>query len=99
MSLMETLTKMAIGYAAARGVDQVSGGQGTGGLMGSAKIAPTEAAAQQAPGMGGLQDMMSQMTGGAAGGAAGMGGLQDMISQRPRQTVQILSFALGIQPD
>lgn len=82
MSLMETLTKMAVGYAAARGVDQTSGGQGLGGLMGGAKIAPQKAAAEQAPGMGGLQDMMAQLTGGgAAGGAAGMGGLQDMISQ------------------
>ncbi|MFT4962541.1 MAG: uncharacterized membrane protein YebE (DUF533 family) [Paracoccaceae bacterium] len=81
MSLMGTLAKMAIGYATARGVDQVSGGQGLGVLLGGAKIAPSEAAAEQAPGFGGIQDMMSQMTGGAGGGAAGMGGLQDLISQ------------------
>lgn len=82
MSLMETLTKMAIGYAAARVGDHASGGPGLGGpglggLMGGAKIAPKDAAAEQAPSMGGMQDMISQMT----GGAAGMGGLQDMISQ------------------
>lgn len=82
MSLMGTLAKMAVGYAAARGVDQASGGQGLGGLLGGAQIAPKEAAAEQAPGLGNMQDIISQMTGGAAGGgAAGMGGIQDMIAQ------------------
>ena len=36
MSLMGTLAKVAIGYAAARGVDRMSGGQGLGGLFGGA---------------------------------------------------------------
>ncbi|MHA7876697.1 DUF533 domain-containing protein [Roseivivax sp.] len=34
MSLMKTLTKVAIGYAAARGVDRLSGGKGLSGLFG-----------------------------------------------------------------
>ncbi len=76
MSLMGTLAKVAIGYAAARGIDRMSGGQGIGDLFGGAKIAPDEAQADQAPGLGNMQDMMAQMTGGA-----GMGGLQDMIAK------------------
>ncbi len=34
MGLMGTLAKVAIGYAAARGVDRMAGGQGMGGLLG-----------------------------------------------------------------
>lgn len=76
MSLMGTLAKLAIGYAAARGVDKMSGGDGIGSLFGGAKVAPGEAQADQAPGIGNMQDMMAQM-----GGGAGMGGVQDMIAQ------------------
>jgi uncharacterized membrane protein YebE (DUF533 family) len=76
MSLMGTLAKLAIGYAAARGVDRMSGSQGVGGLFGGAHIAPDDAQADQAPGMGNMQDMMAQM-----GSGAGMGGVQDMIAQ------------------
>ncbi|MEO9780305.1 MAG: DUF533 domain-containing protein [Sedimentitalea sp.] len=76
MSLMGTLAKLAIGYAAARGVDKMSGGGGVGALFGGAQIAPDDAQADQAPGVGNMQDMMAQM-----GGGAGMGGVQDMISQ------------------
>ncbi|WP_424986327.1 DUF533 domain-containing protein [Microbulbifer sp. S227A] len=76
MSLMGTLAKLAIGYAAARGVDKMSGGGGIGALFGGAQIAPDDAQADQAPGMGNMQDMMAQM-----GGGAGMGGVQDMIAQ------------------
>ena len=76
MSLMGTLAKLAIGYAAARGVDKMSGGQGLGALFGGAQIPQNEARADQAPGMGNMQDMMAQM-----GGGAGLGGVQDMIQQ------------------
>lgn len=76
MSLMGTLAKVAIGYAAARGIDKLGGAQGIGDLFGGAKIAPGDAQADQAPGLGNMQDMMSQMTGGA-----GMGGLQDMFAK------------------
>lgn len=86
MSLMGTLAKLAIGYAAARGVDKVAGGQGLAGLFGGAQVAPGEAQADQMPGMGNMQEMM----GGASGGLqdmmskmmqGGSGGLQDMMGQ------------------
>ncbi len=81
MSLMGTLAKLAIGYAAARGVDKLSSSQGgIAGMSGGKQIRLQEAKAEQAPGMGSMQDMMEQMTGGAGAGA-GMGGLQDMIGQ------------------
>lgn len=76
MSLMGTLAKLAIGYATARGVDKMSGGGGVGALFGGAQIATDDAQADQAPGMGNMQDMMAQM-----GGGSGMGGVQDMIAQ------------------
>lgn len=76
MSLMGTLAKLAIGYAAARGVDKASGGEGVGALFGGAQVSPQDAQADQAPGIGNMQDMMAQL-----GGGAGLGGLQDMIAQ------------------
>ena len=62
MSLMGTLAKVAIGYAAARGVDHFAGGNGLGGLMGGAQV----------PGDGSnplsqIQAQMGQMMGGAGG--------------------------------
>lgn len=89
MSLMGTLAKLAIGYAAARGVDRMSGGQGLAGLFGGAKVAPDEAAADQMPGMGNMQEMMAGLTGGAGGGLSemmagltqGTGGLQEMMTK------------------
>ncbi|MFK7753593.1 MAG: tellurite resistance TerB family protein [Sedimentitalea sp.] len=94
MSLMGTLAKLAIGYAAARGVEKAGGVQGLAGMFGGAQVAPGEAAADQAPGMGNMQDMISSMTGGAGAGglqdmlgkmtggaAGGMGSVQDMIGQ------------------
>ena len=76
MSLMGTLAKLAIGYAAARGVDKMSGGQGLAALFGGAQVAPDEATADQAPGLGNMQEMMAQMAGGA-----GPGNIQDMVSK------------------
>lgn len=78
MGLMGTLAKVAIGYAAARGVDKLAGGQGLGGLLGGgAQIKGQNPAsglqAQAASMMGGqrpdgagnpLQDMMARMQGG-----------------------------------
>ena len=75
MSLMGTLAKVAIGYAAARGVDKMSGGGGLGALFGGAQVPGREAKAGQMPGMGEMQDMIAKMT----GGAGGMGNLQDMM--------------------
>lgn len=91
MSLMGTLAKLAMGYAAARGVDKMSGGAGLGGLLGGgAQVPAAEAEADQAPGMGNMQEMMAQMSSGGAGGlqdmfgqmaGGGAGGLQEMMAQ------------------
>ena len=61
MSLLGTLAKVAVGYMAARGVDHLSGGQGLAGLFGGAQVPDDEAEADHAPGIGNMQDMMSQM--------------------------------------
>ena len=60
MSLMGTLAKVAIGYAAARGVDHLSGGKGLGGLMGGAQVPGDNPMSQ-------LQAQFGQMMGGAGG--------------------------------
>ena len=90
MSLMGTLAKLAIGYAAARGVDKMSGGQGLGALFGGAQIAPGEAAADQAPGLGNMQEMMARMAGGA-----GLGNIQDMVSKLAGQGGLDLGALMG----
>lgn len=100
MSLLGTLAKVAIGYAAARGVDKMAGGQGLGGLFGGAQVSPDDATTDQAPGVGNMQDMMAQMMGGAglgggAAGGAGMGNIQDMISKMTAQSGFDLSALMG----
>lgn len=60
MSLMGTLAKVAIGYAAARGVDHLSGGKGLGGLMGGAQVPGDNPMAQ-------IQAQLGQLMGGAGG--------------------------------
>jgi uncharacterized membrane protein YebE (DUF533 family) len=57
---MGTLAKVAIGYAAARGVDHLSGGKGLGGLMGGAQVPGDNPMAQ-------IQAQLGQMMGGAGG--------------------------------
>ena len=64
MSMMGTLAKLALGYAAARGVDRMSGGQGLAGLFGGPQVAPGKAHAAPAPGMGELREMMAKMQSG-----------------------------------
>ena len=61
MSLMGTLARVAIGYAAARGVDALSGGRGLAGLFGGARVAQDEAETDHAPGIGNMQEIMEQM--------------------------------------
>lgn len=61
MGLMGTLAKVAIGYAAARGVDKLSGDKGLAGLMSG------EA--------GNLQDIMGKLGSSAQGGAADLQGM------------------------
>lgn len=86
MSLMNTVTKMAIGFAMAKGMDAVNKNGGIGqvmqGLTGGAggaggglgdmlgKLAGGGGAAG-----GGLGGMLGQLTGGGSGGAAAAGGL------------------------
>lgn len=90
MGLMGTLAKVAIGFAAAKGMEKMSQGGGLQGMM-------EQMSGGAQSGAGGLQDMMGSMMGGGAaggagglqemmgkmmgGGAAGAGGLQDMMSQ------------------
>ena len=66
MGLVKTLTKVAIGYAAARGVDRLSGGKGLGGLGGlmggKAQLQGRE------PGTG-LQAQLGRMLGGTGTGS------------------------------
>ncbi|MBK0326771.1 tellurite resistance TerB family protein [Rhodobacteraceae bacterium F11138] len=107
MSLMGTLAKVAIGYAAARGVDSLTRGKGVGGMMGGAQLPPNEARAEQAPGMSNVNDMISQMTGGAglgslqdlfqqlSGGAGGLGAMPDMIRKMAEQNGFDLSAFVG----
>lgn len=87
MGMMGTLAKIALGYAAARGVDHMSRNQGLGGLLGGAQVKSGEARAgqnaafeamDQMPGMDQLKGMMGQMQ---EAGAQGMGNMQDMMSK------------------
>ena len=71
MGLMGTLAKVAIGYAAAKGMDKMRDGGGLQGMM-------EQMSGGAQAGAGGLQDMMGKMMGGAGAGA---GGLQDMMGQ------------------
>ncbi|EPX78464.1 tellurite resistance TerB family protein [Salipiger mucosus] len=80
MGLMGTLAKVAIGYAAARGVDRLSGGQGFGALLrGGAQVPGKEPGTQMQARMGEamagrsnpLQDMMASMQQGGLGALLG----------------------------
>ncbi|WP_417524148.1 tellurite resistance TerB family protein [Marinovum sp.] len=87
MGLMGTLAKVALGYAAARGVDHMSKNQGLGGLLGGAQVPsdqaratqnPTAEAMGKMPGMEQMRGMMAQMR---ESGAQSMGQAQDMFSK------------------
>ncbi|MCC1494388.1 DUF533 domain-containing protein [Cognatishimia sp. F0-27] len=89
MGLMGTLAKVAIGYAAARGVDHFAGSGGLGTLLGGDAQVPAQdpnarAQAQMVQGLSGAQppagaagnplaDMMAQMSKGGLGGLMGDG--------------------------
>ncbi len=92
MSLMGTLAKVAIGYAAARGIDKMSGGAGLAGLFGGAQVPGKDAKAGQMPGMEQMQDMLGRFTGEAAGG---MGNLQDMMAKMAQGGGFDLSALMG----
>lgn len=73
MSLMNTVTKLAIGFAMAKGMDAVNQKGGIGQVMQS-----LTGGAGGAGGSGGLGDLMGKLGGGATGGSAG--GLGGMLS-------------------
>lgn len=88
MSLMNTVTKMALGFAMAKGMDAVQKNGGLGNLMQSITGGGDTAQAGGLGGMigqlsggggGGLGGMLGQLTGGGgaatAGGLGGLGGL------------------------
>ncbi len=77
MSLMNTVTKMAIGFAVAKGMEAV---QRKGGIGSVLEGISGNAGTQQAGGMGGLGDLIGQL-GGAGGQQGGAGGLGDLLGQ------------------
>lgn len=79
MSLMGTLAKVAIGYAAARGVDRMAKGQGLGSMFGGTSVKPEDAQAEPTPGMEQMQGIMAQMAG-------QMAGLQDTMTKMAAQS-------------
>lgn len=87
MGMMGTLAKIALGYAAARGVDHMSRNQGLGGLLGGAQVPSDQARAGQnpaveaagnMPGMDQMKGMMSQMQ---QAGAQNMDSIKEMLGK------------------
>jgi len=85
---MGTLAKVAIGYAAARGVDKMAGGQGLSALLGGAQVKSGDAQAEQAPGMDQMQSVVAQMGG-------QMANVQDMMTKFAAQSGFDLSAIMG----
>ena len=79
MSLMNTVTKMAIGFAMAKGMDAMKNNGGLGAALEGLKGGASPGT-QQAGGMGGLGDMLGQLTGGGGAGQS-TGGLGGMLGQ------------------
>ncbi len=78
MSLMNTVTKMAMGFAMAKGMEAIQKNGGLGNMLDGLK-GGGGARTQQA-GMGGLTDMLGQLSGGSAGGGAGLGGMLGQLT-------------------
>lgn len=75
MSLVGTLAKLAIGYAAARGVDRMSGGGGLGALLGGgAQVQSSTPAAS-------MQAQMARMMGGKVPEGAGMQEMMETLQK------------------
>lgn len=72
---MNTVTKMAIGFAMAKGMDAVRDRGGIGSVLGGL----TGGAGSGATGSGGLGGLLGGLTGGGAAGSGGAGGLGDML--------------------
>ncbi|WP_299640185.1 DUF533 domain-containing protein [uncultured Ruegeria sp.] len=113
MSFMKTLASVAIGFAAAKGMDkyQKMGGmaglqdmmQGAGGGFGVDQLGKMAEQFGLPGGASGLQDMMSKMgIGGSATGAAGLGGLlnalQGAAKTANQQTGDMMETVFGGTP-
>lgn len=82
MSMMNMVAKMAVGFAVAKGMQQVQKSGGLGKIMESLSGAAGGArgGTSSAGGLGGLGDIMGSLTGGSSSGAAGgLGGLGDIL--------------------
>ncbi len=88
MSMWGTLAKVAIGYAAAKGIDHLARNKGLGAISGGAQIPSGKANADPIPGTEGMQAMLSQMAG-------GMAGMQDMVTKFASQSGLDLSAFTG----
>ncbi|WP_439122728.1 tellurite resistance TerB family protein [Marivita sp.] len=88
MSLMGTLAKVAIGYATARGVDQLAGGKGLGGLMGGAQVEGDNPMAQ-------IQAQLGKMMGG--GGENPLAGMMDKLQSGGLDLSSMMGGAAGSQ--
>lgn len=71
MSLMNTVTKLAIGFAMAKGMDAVNDRGGIGQVM---------QGLTGGQGGGGLGDMLGGLTGGAGGASGGLGGMLGQLT-------------------
>lgn len=71
---------MAIGFAMAKGMDAMQKNGGIGNVL-EGLTAGKSTGTQQASGMGGLGDMLGQLTGGGAAAPSGGGGLGGMLGQ------------------
>ncbi|MFP7672774.1 DUF533 domain-containing protein [Marivita sp. S0852] len=92
MSLMGTLAKVAIGYAAARGVDHLSGGKGLAGLTGGAQVQGDHPMAK-------LQAQMGQMMGGAGtGGDNPLAGIMDNLQSGGLDLSSLMGGGTAGQP-
>ncbi|MEO9653104.1 MAG: DUF533 domain-containing protein [Roseobacter sp.] len=75
MSLMNTVTKMAIGFAVAKGMEAVQRNGGVSSLMEGL----TSGGSQKSAGLGGIGNLLGQL--GAAGSGGAPGGLGDLLGQ------------------
>lgn len=79
MSFLKTMATLAVGYAAARGVDKLSGGEGLGAMLGGGAegggLQEMLGQLQSGEGAAGLQEML----GGLTRGSESSGGLEQML--------------------
>lgn len=75
MSFMGTLAKVAVGYAAARGVDHLSGGAGLASLLGGGEAALSEAGTASGLFGSAERDAFGGLFGNADESGGGLGGL------------------------